>query len=844
MPINQEALKKRQPQTIRLKEAPKTAPNVRGSLGQRVGEVGKNLVTGAARGAMLAAPMTIDLVQSGLEATGLPRPPLPTVTDLAERLPIVPRREDSAVQRIGEAAGAGAVFGPGAPIRSALIGMGSGVSAEAARLALPNSPVAELLASVTGGLGTAGTLTAAKRAKDISLSYLPGRARTQIDLQSRRLLGDEAFETPGLTSSTLAKAQEAEGLARDIPGFRPSIAEVSPSIQRISQLLRTQSSGIENEQVKRLLGNRQAIVGKADELGRSLGPSDLRGAAGAVRQRREQALEQFGQVMMASKESRELAVQDAMQPFRQAMGDIPDPAKLGSQIKETVTSQAKAGVEQFKQAYGQIDNTIRGSGNTAVKGLKEVESSITAVQVDDLPSKKVREAIRGFGTKQVPIRPGLTKETKTVQTEPTLRELRDIANELFFEKISEQAATVPNRNKVRLITQLQESVQKNIDEVLDAHGDDTLRELNKQYKAFRERFESKEVADVFRLAQTGTERISDVDLFNRLTSQAGEKGLEHYQNLAKAIGEEPAQALIGTALRAKITRAMKVGDNSFQPTEAKVNRFLKQHDLLLTQFPAIRRDLHNLKDTAKRAAMPLPTQSLAEFDEGLGKMILGTDPRRMVRSLLDGADPDITIADLTKMFGSKELGLRSISRPLYDELMKRGGFVGRTATTTPQIGTKEFGDVLAKNRLFLEGFYREAGHPELYEKMVKLQRAAQLIEGVPEDISRAINLPKPNIAKEGSAATARMFAVLRHVVSPAFLGAERGVRMAANLLQAFNERETQIIMNNLVHSPELITTLTSIRKAADVAKAQRSLKGWLKRNGLPITGAAATTTDG
>lgn len=819
---------------------------------------------GLRRGMVTGFTDTADLVglglKKGLETAGLQvdRLNLPSMTSLAERglnLPSV----STPTGRIAEGIGAGVSTGGGGMLLStgktalkagvplakraiplatetvrgaALGGTAGGTAQTAVEVArnFTNDPI------ILAGIGLSGGLAGGRVAHGIEAlgkaagSLVPSVRRRILQGQIERIM---AGQIPDM-GKTMAQAEEAMGLAQKIPGYHPAITELVPGVQSASRQLRKADPAITARQQERIEGNLEAIVKQAETLAGRL-PSGTPDSARKSLQHRHEALQ-------AAEEAKIARVHDefteALRPIREEVGDLPNAAQYGEKMRNSVNTHFEDLTKRFEDAYKELSLGVEVDPTISRTALETLESGIKKAEAEDLPSIFVRDLIRNFGRKQMPTPPGVKPVLRPVRQEP-LQEIIAVRSRLLREIMQEKGQTVPNQTKLRLANQLLDGLQENIDTVIANTPNAALKDLNAQYRTFKQIYAADPVDDLFAMSRAGLHKATDTDVFHKLTQSGKGKELDHFQNLINATGQGEAERLMGEALFAKMlmTSGVKRPDGTFNPKA--VEKFISDHEALINRLPTVQRPLQHLKETANRAATaPKRLPTLEDFDNSFTRAIMGEDPSRATTKIVESGNMGEGLQILTKAFGSEPAAFRAIARPMWDALFEQAGLVRPSRTTMAGLDHKEMGKLLAKHEDALRKFYGN----ESYEGLVEIQRAARLNAETPTRIDPEMGVEKSSFAGILKTFWSRSFAIARGVIGAPFASAEVLSRRVANLIDAFDEKEIRIIMDNMLHDKDLIGILTKVENVQGTLQAQRDLKRWVKTNVVPTVGAVSVET--
>lgn len=789
---------------------------------------------GLLRGPVTALTGLVDLLDDQvMKRVGLPGlGEGPAATNLAEQF--LPARPTTQAGRIAEGTSGAVAFGPSSPVRSAMTGLLGTVGAELGAGIAEQSGAEEgtstaltLGGGLAGGLGSAGALRIAKGVGSAVSTVIPSARRRILAGQAKRLIAGQ-LEDPATIDPL---AQQATALNRQLPGVNLSLAEISPGVRSLSEQLRSNLPRVEDAQRLRLRGNREAIAEGLRDTS-SLPVGTLEGAAGRVKVVADQAKQDF-----------ERGVAEVIAP----VGTRPDLGVLGQDIRKAVNTKFDAEKAKIDQLYDNFDFTIEGSTDTVKQAFAKLTKDLPkAVPEQSLGPASLRQALKSgdankakakaiakVGSRETQEVSDDLVTTRQLSEQEPLFQVRAVRTEIMQAIRDEHAKASGNKNKIRLLNKLLDATQQNIDEIVDASGSQELRQIDAQYKQLVERFRQGDVGKIFQGGVRGeSERLSDTDVFNAFINSSSNKGRERLNELRAALGND-ADILFEQGLLARFAQSVMTADGQANPTA--INRFRKTHQALIDDIPSLSRKLNDL--SSKADLMLLRSGNPATIDNILTRQLLGDDPRQAVRTMMANENPGRSLRQLTETFGNEGAGVRSISRAFQDELMNRAGIVRKSATTEARAGSEELGQLLQRQRGQLEAFYG----PEHVQRLERWQKAAEFTEQSRSAIRPKAEIPKGEMESLLTRFWSRSFAIARGVIGPQFTTAEAASRQAARLIRAFDEREIRLVLDSVIHDPDVMNTLASVRKAGDIPQAQRSLKTWLKKNALPLSAATAQT---
>lgn len=793
---------------------------------------------GAQRGVVTGPTSLGDVVGLGLEygvkKAGAPQDmQLPSMTQAAEQAMNLPK-VSTPMGRIAEGVTGGAALGvPGGPGGILLGGVAGGLGAvgvETAKLFTDN-PWIQAAAGLAGGLSAGAATRGIEAGAKVVGSFQPTIRRKVLQNAMEKNL---AGQIPDIDEA-MKRGEEAMALGRKIPGYQPSLAEVVPAAQSASRMLRKADAGISAQQNLRQTRNIEALVQKADDLAKSF-PVGTPESARAALKNRESVLKQAEQTKIDKTHEQ---FSEALKPIRETVGDVPNPAEFGSKIRERVNASFEKQKEDFDGRYKELSLGVRVDPSPSIAALQRLESGIKKAEADALPSIYVRDLVRNLGRQKVQMGGGQTALGPR-GLEP-LDELIAVRSRLLSEIRKENGENVPNDNKLRLSGELLDGIQANIDNAIKGTPNAALHQINADYKLFMQKFKSDPIKNVMAVTRQGVEKKTDRAVFNEFSNLSAGKGADQFKALQEAIGIEEARGVYGEALMAKLmlSPGVKSADGSFNPKG--VQKFIEDNSSILRELPGIQRQMQTLKRAADDSlSAPKKAPDLPDFDSTVARRLMGDYPDEAIKLIVRSGNMTDALSNLKQAFGGQPAVERSMSRALWDSLLDESGRVRPSRTTEPQLRQWEgMGEMLQRHERPLRAFYGD----EHYEGLVDIQRAARLSSESPRRIDPGYTQEHSNFAGLVKTMWSRAFGIARGVIGPQFTSAEVFTRRMANLVDAFDEREIRLIMDNMLHDKNIVETLTKVKNVKDIIEAKRGLKRWLKTNAIPTVGVTGQQLD-
>lgn len=790
---------------------------------------------GLIRGAYTGPSSMVDLVgygaEAGLRGAGVPENiAMPSATQMGEKhlgVPTVSTPMGRIAEGVSGGATLGAIGGPaGAGIGAVAGGLGA-TAVEATKLVTDN-PYIQGAAGILGGLSGGTAMRSVEAAGKAAGTLIPSVRRRILDGQLKRLF---AGHIPDIDQA-MATAQDVQGVAQRT-GTSLGLAEAVPATQRASQYLRQSDPQVAAAQNTRLTSNVEKLLDKAEQHAMRL-PSGTPDSARKSALHRKEALE-------AAEEAKTIAVktqfEEALDPIRKEVGDIPNASTFGEKIRTGVKASFDTKNEDFVRRYGELDMGVQVDPSPSIAALKALEAGVKKAEVEDLPSIFVRDIIENLGRKKMPGLP--VKQNLGPRGNEPLNELIAVRSRILSEIMTEKAATAPNKNKIRLASQLMEGVQANIDQAIANTPNAALKQINTDYKSFMGTYASDPVDEIFKMSRAGLEKKSNIDVFNEFTSSTGGKGIERFQALQAAVGDKEARTLYGEALMAKmmLTPGVRNADGTFNPKP--IQKFIEKNERVLQELPVIQKQMTLLNRAADKAVKaPKGQPTIEDFDNSWARSLVGEDPRRAISLLVKSGNMEEGLKAMQRVYGSEPASFRALARPLWDGLMEEAGMVKGSLTTQAALGHKEMGLLLQKHQAALTSFYGK----EAYDGLVDIQRAARLNAASPIGLEAHMKPEQAHLKGMLTTIWSRAFGIARGVIGHQFIAAEAFSKRIANLVEAFDEKEIRVIMDNMLHDKDLITTLTKVKDVRGIMEAKRNLKRWVKTNVVPTVGVTAQQT--
>jgi hypothetical protein len=737
-----------------------------------------------------------------------------------------------------------------------------GVGGVAATEVFPDSKIAELGGQLIGALGPEMALKGVKSLwKQVSGGIGPVSregAQKAVGTVLRESIPEGTAAEAGLERAV--KTQEQTGLAAPVaqatgaPGVKAIESAVTsryPDVAARTETRRAASSEAVRERVAAAPGAEGSVPGSQATLGQGLNAE--RAAAKApvaeAEAMREQSIHHFSQTAQDVEAKMQKAVTDAEQEGNRLAASIRPTAtgeEVGDQIQRQVIGPARTRMkDEADRLYALVDPE-----DAVHLPLSNIEAAVARARTDQAGA--LVESVPALDRLEAQIAKfKAAAEEGGVDPAVPFNTVRRWASALG--DASEQAlrGVEPNRRVSRLLSQVGESVQATLDDVVRTGPADVAERYaaaKSFFSQYADKFLTGVVAKVLQRSSTGEEfkvAAEDVgkELFRAPSSKGRIRSLDQY---LEAVGNEPgAKAALGdVALKDFFEAAYKSADGALDPKTAM--KWLRDHRIQLEELtraggpdlvPEIttliqkRQSVEQLREIStqgrkrlERGELPqggnpvaaaeqhlahaeqASKRTLEEIDRSAAAKYVGADPALAGRTMLGGPNPTKAVSDVMSAARGDVAAERGIRRSLLDQALSASRSPQALATGNPLFDTQGFGTFLNEHRGPLraafgdEGVkYLEAQHriaQEVVAPSAARTSPTKMIEGMGDDALYTYNQ-----------LFGRAYQAGKGFIAKTFLVGEAFARKTAMVLNKFSDAEMKSIYEQSLYDPTVAREL-------------------------------------
>jgi len=274
-----------------------------------------------------------------------------------------------------------------------------------------------------------------------------------------------------------------------------------------------------------------------------------------------------------------------------------DSLTINQAARSTIDNYYNQGLTQQREIWGAIDQSASASlDNTRQVLAGEISSRSKAADPEDIPSYVIR-LTNPTNAADVDSTIDLTaaqrqqverlEDTNTVD----VRYVQDLRSRILQDIRAEQAKDAPNRNKLRILGDTQESL---LQDLRTAEGQSEQIDSAIAYsRQLNERFHKGQVGKILGFKGTGEARTPVENTINTVLSgnsiQEVRRGIEAAPEIKPQIADH---------LRNRFSAAVIKEDGTLKPDP--YNTFMNRYENVLTEFPILRREFEDIR-SANRA---------------------------------------------------------------------------------------------------------------------------------------------------------------------------------------------------------------------------------------------------
>lgn len=648
----------------------------------------------------------------------------------------------------------------------------------------------QFIGGLTGGfLGGGGLTSAMYRPTQKFIKFQMSRFSPEAREAAAKEYAAQHFGSIN-TPEAQGGLAEAERLKEKIPGFNPTLAEATdmPSAKTFQQDFEGRAEGVDLDQlVKRREDSLTSIKDYADNK------------FGALNFDRElEDLNKLREPLLQKRENKLGEFQEKRQDYAESRLPAADRTDTGSRLRDRYFDLRTEKSNEMSELAKKLNiNTTR---RVNIDSLKERFDAIVPKGIfeDRENTPKVIEEVLKTG-KDAPV---------------TFKDIKQLRERLGQEIRDTLGDSKPNSKKLSNLYAAKSQLDEFMEFDLPRNMPKTAENYKKFLKAYRDEyiipFENNDVYKIRKGDKQGDyitrdERIADI-FFKKGDITAARQYKQTFKNDPYAF-----EALKDSILDKARERVVK--DGVIDPKA--MDKWLKDHDSVLNEFPAIKRYFNNTqsatKEMADRAARL--EERKAMIDKNFFNSIVGKNSEQVVNNALKDK----------KLMRKLQLATKSnpdaLRKAVWDRAMKEGN---------------RMPDFIEQNKIPM---MRALGKDH-YNDLLDVSKAFQMMERVraPEGAAIEIN-PYSKIEKTVGTSIPSMYARARSVN----MGKAGADFMAAELFQRYSigasKRKAETIMKEMLYKPELASDMANyVRTNGKNRQAYRRLNSYLMSIGLnPMT---------
>lgn len=730
------------------------------------------------------------------------------------------------------------------PVTTTMIEMGSAAAAGAAgffaKEQFPDSPAAETVGALLGGLSVAAAPSLMAKGAVKTVQKLP-IAGTILRAGAGALRRIAAVATPkGATTRAKNRVERAmtdpEAVRRSLeePGTLPE-APLTPA-QRTGDpgLLALERSVLDSSDDLRIQSDQQIA-----ELNAIIRQS-MEAPAGAPESARKGFEEAQGYMTTLLDGRLKIAGLEADRRIA-ALGAGADEQQASVIVREEIEKALGAARATERQLYEALNPDIELLPTTSVEALKgELRRRGRTADEGDIP-----EFVSAFLGK---IDSNGQFSAGRLSNGATFDELRVLRSRVLREIREEQAKPAPNRNKIRILDDIQDAI---LADLSATEGGPELRVALAFSRDLNDRFSRGPVGRALGNERRGGPALAPELTLTQTLGMTGPKAAENARSLIAAVRDAPgeASAAMSDFIKARfLQRAVRQG----QITETGAESFLRDNRALLDEFPVVRREIEQavqagnarnlIESRASRVGARLAKPSVSK-----ATVFIQRGPTAAFEATRSSRNPGTEMQNLINMTkrdatGEATEGLRA---SFVDWLMARATVPGMDATGQSFISGARLQRALedpgikamTEKLMTPEQVQRLGQVMETAKLLDKIRAARPSVEGIIEDT--------PNILIENMA----RIGVLRLAAKASGgFGTIQVPGMISNrvrdlLRSRVKDPASRLIVDAITaDDPALLQALMSdLTVPANVTKARRVIHAWLAavlfETGLPMQDA-------
>ena len=642
-----------------------------------------------------------------------------------------------------------------------------------------------LLSATTGGLRAGG-----RALKALAV----GTSEDEVATLARDRAADMIRERLPDINRSRSRIDRGEELSRELPGFRPTSAQSvnEPGLVGLEARIARGSPELADRIDQARIGNNQALTDYMSAAAPQGNPAHVRSA-----------LADRAEAVNAHLQQRIAAVQEKIQDAV-ARANSPEEASriAGTHLREA----AKEFNIQSRVLYDAVDpegvvrfatQEIKAAGRVAASGPRTEDPT-------DIPAGIV----------------AAIEELRGTESFTELRSLRRRVNHAIRE---EEAATAPNRNRLRKLNGIRDATQSTLDSLAqnEQFADAAARyaRANTFFAQGSPIFRRGNVGRVLRRGPSSPPETATLDYF--INAKRGSR--ETAQQFADAVGgrAEAVEAVRDYTLNRLFQQATDING---RVDPRKLARFVERHAEALRPFPEVRADLQNMTRLQQRVDTLAGRQQRVAgvMQRKTASLFLGDDPQGAVRSVINSPRAKAEAQHMWRLVKNNPDAQQGLRRSLWDEFTFRSESPEIDALGSPFANPRSMRSFVNRH----ETVFRQWGYSE--KDMANLRQMTEAADMASR--TRPPSTVEPREVKSAASVfslnqlLSRFYGVARGVVSARFVSSELGARFFDRIISNLTEAQVAQVLEDALASPRFLQDLldTSRSGASGMAAARRA----------------------
>jgi hypothetical protein len=701
--------------------------------------------------------------------------------------------------------------------REAIGATGTGLGAATAQAVAPDSPLAELVGSVGGGmagdLAVSGARAVAGPAGQFASGLLP-RSPAQTRQAVGQALAERATEAPYI-SRNLERAAEL----RQQYGFDPTLAQATgdPFFMTKTKAISAQDPQLAS-QIQENLRTQNEII--RDAYGSIAPEGDITDTYSALKE------------IFENKTSRINAMQGELASRRDRVLAGISRAEPQQQVGRGVRGRLEENVDQWKrQAKSNFD---------AIPKAQDIPSE----DLTDLSRRMIDEAQGDMDI--VPRVAGeISGKTKTVDTglvgpdgmpitaekvEPvTFDYLRQKRTQLNRElRQIERGASTVDPQRAGNIKRMLGGIEQTLDDWAASGNTEAMRKYRnarQHYREGAEKFRRGETRAVLSRTPAGDIRVPDSAVLDQYIS-TGKGAIEKAQEYKKIFGDDPES--MNAMVDHLVARAAELTPGG-SPNPKTIQRYMHKHREILGQFPEAKKRINEFlrNENIAENLMRENKAMRSEAEKRIAKLYLNdVDPERLMNRIMSGNNPRQKMREAYKMVSSNPEAKAGLRRGFIDWMSKRVTSKQPDIAGGEQLMPNQMRSFISDNKDFMNQLYTKQ-ELKTIDDVLDMAVMTSRVKGpaMPGGSDTATKLTQG--AMSLNSILSRLYSIERGVVSKGFVVREMGARIGNMIFRGMNEDQARTLMRDALTNTEVAKALMTKVNTKQAKKSAEFLRGYL-----------------